>query len=260
MYHMGNIKTTNCPECETDIQIDLDNLSDEFMCHKCECEFYVDYPIEENTSSTTRIICIADTHLLHEKIEYPQGDILIVAGDITPLGNGYDTKNVLRFLSQLKYKHIILIAGNHDFWFEDYPLAEEITKTYNITYLNDSGVTINGIKFWGSPVSPEFCNWAFNRSQLQLRKHWNLIPKDTDVLITHTPPYSILDQNKSKHNCGCKELLKRINIIKPKYSIFGHIHESYGSLIQNDITFINCSVVDENYKVVNKPVVVEIRK
>ena len=126
----------------------------------------------------------------------------------------------------------------------------EILADYpNITYLNDSGVTIEGIKFWGSPVTPWFHNWAFNRVGEEITKHWDLIPADTDVLITHGPPKGILDETvHGRLHVGCGHLLKKVLEIKPKVHVFGHIHEARGVHEEAGIKFINASCVDLRYE------------
>ena len=132
----------------------------------------------------------------------------------------------MKHLFQLPYKHKIVIAGNHELgWDSDTKdLKNELT---NCTYLEDSSVEINGLKIYGTPYQPEFGRWAFNleRGQECLDK-WDQIPSDTDILITHGPPLGFGDQNKRNVRCGCVELLHSVQQrIKPKYHIYGHIHE-----------------------------------
>jgi Icc-related predicted phosphoesterase len=125
----------------------------------------------------------------------------------------------------------------------------------NIYYLNDSGIELEGIKFWGSPVQPEFFNWAFNKRRgHEIKRHWDMIPNDIDVLITHGGPQNILDANANNQNCGCRDLLEAVMAIQPKVHCFGHIHESYGIEEVNDTTFINASIMNGKYESVNKPI------
>jgi len=115
--------------------------------------------------------------------------------------------------------------------------------------LNDSGVTIEGIKFWGSPITPFFHDWAFNRWPAGIKPHWDLIPEEVDVLITHGPPFGILDLTTySKENVGCPILREKIFSIKPKVHVFGHIHEARGSVEIDGIKFINASSVTLRYE------------
>ncbi len=124
-----------------------------------------------------------------------------------------------------------------------------------VQYLKDSGTLVNGIKIWGSPVTPWLFNWAFNRMRGDnIGRHWDLIPEDTDILITHGPPFRTLDKNIEEIHIGCKDLFLRIQDVKPKLHIFGHVHESYGVVEKHGMTFINASVLNEKYEIVNQPI------
>ena len=129
----------------------------------------------------------------------------------------------------------------------------------NVIYLNDSGVTIEGIKIWGSPIQPWFYDWAFNRQRgSEICKHWDLIPNDTDVLMTHGPAYMRLDKTTSGHYVGCMDLLTAIRRVRPQFHISGHIHEAYGMVKEGVTTYINASVLDERYEMRNEAVVFEV--
>jgi Icc-related predicted phosphoesterase len=126
----------------------------------------------------------------------------------------------------------------------------------NLIYLNDSQIVIEGIKIWGSPIQPWFYDWAFNRQRgADIKKHWDLIHADTDILITHGPAHGILDLTMDYRNVGCEELIKKIEEIKPKYHICGHIHEAHGVLKNEATTFINASQLNVHYRPVFKPIV-----
>jgi Icc-related predicted phosphoesterase len=146
----------------------------------------------------------------------------------------------------------VLIAGNHDFFFEVAKPEEVealIAEYPGITYLNDSGATIEGIKFWGSPVTPFFHNWAFNRWPDEIKPHWDLIPEGIDVLITHGPPEGILDFTEyDRDHVGCPTLLEKVKQIKPKVHVFGHIHEARGKEEIDGTVFINASMVTLRYE------------
>jgi len=86
------------------------------------------------------------------------------------------------------------------------------------------------------------------------KEHWEKIPMNTDILITHGPPMDIMDKTEiGGHHVGCQYLAKRIKKVKPKVHIFGHIHETYGTQVHHDTTYMNCSVMDIGYSVVNPP-------
>jgi Icc-related predicted phosphoesterase len=216
-----------------------------------------------------KLVVTSDCHGRLESAELPPGDVLILAGDL--FSNRFahpetdvaaQLKDLLElddFCGRLDYEHVLLIAGNHDWVFERNRQAARQLK--NVVYLEDSGVIIDGVKFYGSPHQPEFFNWAFNlpRSGSELARVWSLIPDDTEVLITHGPPAGILDQafGKGEH-AGCELLLKRVEQVRPRLHVFGHIHGSYGQTRVGETLFVNASLCDEHYQPVNKPQVIEI--
>lgn len=211
-----------------------------------------------------KLTFLSDTHLFHrdsiQKIiltDYLQGGpILIHSGDVSGRGTLTEIREFLDWFSVLPYTHKIFIAGNHDFAFEVNPkLTTDLLKEYpGVTYLNDSAVTIEGIKFWGSPVTPYFHNWAFNRHFPDIGFHWLQIPKSTDVLITHGPPKGILDKTRfTGEHTGCPVLLEKIKEIKPKVHVFGHIHEGRGMQQVGPTLHINASSLDLNYRIVTQP-------
>jgi Icc-related predicted phosphoesterase len=206
-----------------------------------------------------KLVFISDTHNQHAKIKVPKGDFLIHAGDFTGRGHKYEVADFLDWFAAQPHKYKIFIAGNHDFLAEREPDVMKALIPKNVIYLNDSGVELEGIKFWGSPIQPWFYDWAFNRQRgADIRKHWDLIPAKTDVLITHGPPFGILDCVKRDGSMvGCQDLKKRIEDNPVKINVFGHIHEAYGFQKHDDVLFINASVLNEEYEMKNPPVVVE---
>jgi Icc-related predicted phosphoesterase len=109
-------------------------------------------------------------------------------------------------------------------------------------------------------VQPTFFDWAFNRDRgAAIDKHWQLIPKNTDILITHGPPFGVLDKTLRGEAVGCEMLLKKVNKIKPKLHVFGHIHEGYGMIDKKNTTFVNASVLDIRYNLRNEPVIIEYK-
>jgi Icc-related predicted phosphoesterase len=209
-----------------------------------------------------KVIAISDTHGQHiaKSLVLDDADMIIHAGDISLNKKERSVIDFLNWYSSLDYKYKIFIAGNHDFFFEkekDEKIKNLIPQ--NIIYLNDSGVNIEGINIWGSPIQPLFYNWAFNRRRgAEISKHWELIPENTDILITHGPPFSILDKTTGNDYVGCKDLLVKLNKIKPKFHIFGHIHEGYGQIEKEGTIFINASLMTSDYKLKNKPILFEV--
>jgi predicted phosphohydrolase len=211
-----------------------------------------------------RIVCISDTHNKHGQIVVPDGDVLIHAGDATMLGTVAEVGAFFNWFGGQPHQHKIFIAGNHDWLFEKDPALARSMVPPGVHYLEDSGLVIkdlNGqgsVRFWGSPITPEFCGWAFNRNQAEIGMHWDLIPKDTDVLITHGPPVGILDSNMFGGRCGCWDLRRSVWRVSPKLHVFGHIHESFGEWDEGGVKFVNACQLDGLYDLVNKPVVVDL--
>lgn len=208
-----------------------------------------------------KIVCISDTHSQHHVMEIPFGDILIHAGDVSKRGSKEEVLDFLHWFSQQPHRYKICIAGNHDWFFEKH--ANQI-QTYipdNIIYLNDTGIEIEGLNIWGSPIQPTFYNWAFNRDRGEsIKRHWDMIPQNIDVLITHGPPFGMLDQIDNGDHVGCKALLNKVNTVQPLYHIFGHIHEGYGINNAKNTTFINASLLTEKYVYKNKPIEINLLK
>ena len=204
-----------------------------------------------------KLIAIADTHGLHRSLEIPDGDILIHAGDLTRHGSLDDVLEFNDFLDSLPHPYKIVIAGNHDLCFEKERKGCEELLT-NCIYLQDQEITIDGVKFYGSPWQPWFYDWAFNLERgPEIRAKWDLIPEDTNVLITHGPPFGIGDLTARGDQAGCQDLLEVIEKIKPAVHIFGHIHECYGISSNGVTTFINASSCDQLYQPANAPVAYE---
>lgn len=214
-----------------------------------------------------KITAISDTHGLHSKLngKLPGGDLIIHSGDISNRGFKQEVREFLDWFSSLdNYTHKVFIAGNHDFFFEEAHEIEiwELLNMYpNVTYLKDDFVEIglgeNKFKVYGSPYQPEFNQWAFNlpRRGDALYEKWKEIPTDADILITHGPPNEILDLSNGNINCGCELLNEEIfNRVKPKFHIFGHIHEAYGYTFREGTHFINASSLDSRYRPNNDPV------
>lgn len=206
-----------------------------------------------------KLVLISDTHACHRKFTTPPGDVLIHAGDI--MNSGYDGDEIRdfnRWLADQPQTSKLVIAGNHDWLFENHRSTRNLIT--NATYLENSGVTINGVKFWGSPARPEFCDWSFNYKRgEEIDKIWSMIPDDTDVLITHGPPAGHRDWVKSGHeSLGCANLLGHVKRIKPKLHVFGHIHGGYGEDYDGNTHFVNASLLNEAYKPTNKAIVVEL--
>jgi predicted phosphodiesterase len=215
-----------------------------------------------------KITCISDTHNQHNNIPSKYlagGDCIIHSGDMTGRGSRVEVETFLAWYNELPYTHKILIAGNHDFFFEEapeYEIEAVLAKYPNITYLNDSGIEIEGLKIWGSPVQPWFYSWAFNRKGTDICHHWDMIPLDTDILITHGPAKGYLDLTLHGDVTGCPYLLEKISeLTNLKLFVHGHIHEAYGRVdFPDGGVFLNASVLNARYIMSNLPHEIEITK
>lgn len=228
-----------------------------------------------------KIICISDTHNLHDRIVIPDGDMILHAGDESMLGTSDELESFVRWYAKLPHKHKIWIAGNHSWGMESDQAAfgrfhfkrrlhqcdvnglreyiEQLCTDLGVTYLNNTGVTVEGLKIWGSPDQPAFCGWGFNRSNMFLTEHWKTIPDDTDILITHAPAYGILDTLENGDMVGDVPLMKRLNALPNlKLHLCGHIHPSYGTIQVGNTIHANGSILDDSYQIRNKPIILEI--
>ena len=212
------------------------------------------------------IDCISDLHGNYPNLE--GGDLLIIAGDLTTSDTEDQYIDFWRWTCYQNYKKVIVIAGNHDNYLENFPGTLKDGGDH-LEYLCDSATEFEGLSIWGSPWTLTFpginphCT-AFTGTEAELEAKFALIPNDVHILITHGPPYSILDQTIRGENVGSRSLFQEFysERIKPKLHIFGHIHESYGHIPKfmdaPGVQFVNCSHVNEHYKPVNKPIRIEV--
>lgn len=214
-----------------------------------------------------RIVCISDTHNCNEKISVPDGDLLVHAGDATIKGTDKEVIDFLCWFAGLPHKHKVLIAGNHDWLFQtDNRFARSLIAETKVTYLQDSSEEIAGLKFYGSPWQPRFYDWAFNLNRgAEMAEKWEMIPDDTNILITHGPPNGILDVVETRFGGsheGCEELRKRVEDLgskgQLKLHVFGHIHGGYGVHDQFGLKFVNASTCDEEYHPTQSPIVIDL--
>lgn len=195
----------------------------------------------------SKLVLISDTH--GYKPELPEGDILLHGGDLTGNGTIRECQEALDWLNAQPHKYVVAVAGNHDFAFED---AKPALKMGRVIYLENYLIELEGLRIYGSPVQPRFCDWAFNVDRGEaIRKYWDMIPDKLDVLITHGPPMGILDQAAPYFNSehlGCEELAVAVDRVKPRLHMFGHIHGGRGYKKFNGTEFFNASIVSEAYR------------
>ena len=217
-----------------------------------------------------RLVCLSDTHNRHREIAVPEGDVLVHAGDATMRGSRREVEDFAAWLVALPHRHKVFVPGNHDWMFQREPQAARALIP-GVVYLEEAGVTLDGVSFWGSPWQPWMMSWAFNlRRGEPLRRKWELVPAGTDVLVTHTPPHGIQDRvmkitgrdfaaaTGHDRHVGCEELRAALPRIRPRVHVFGHIHEGHGILEDDGTRFVNPSCVDMNYREIQPPLVVEL--
>lgn len=205
-----------------------------------------------------RIVMISDTHAKWQKLVIPECDVLISAGDYSFRGEKHLVKNFHEWLSKQPARHVISVQGNHETWVEK-NLQEAKDLVFQVAprvkFVVEESFEIEGVKFHGSAITPWFYDWAWNVERgPAIKAHWDKIPDDTQVLITHGPPHGQLDivyyadGVTPKERVGCYELEERIRELKQlKLHVFGHIHGSAGERTFNGVTYINASICDEMY-------------
>jgi len=215
------------------------------------------------------IDCIGCLHGHYPELE--GGDLLIVTGDLTARDRPSEYDDFLNWMKDQKYEKKILIAGNHD---NTFSTAEssffEMIKLFGIDYLCDSGTQFEGLKIWGSPWSLSFpginpkCT-AFTGTEEEIAVHFAKIPSDTDILVTHSPPFGIRDgisiEDGSLFHAGSHSLLSRLEYLPIRLHVFSHIHEGYGIETRDRVLIsdnkiesrinVNCAHMDAKYRPIN---------
>lgn len=235
--------------------------------------------IPPKAEGAIRFVCLSDTHSHHTDLipHLPDGDVLLHAGDFSNVGHESEIISFNDFLGKVQYKHKVVIAGNHDVPFHpDYydatfanrwrmyhkqKLDSEKMKGLltNCIYLEDDEVTVEGIRIYGSPWQPEFCDWAFNLHGPELEQIWKRIPTGSDIVMTHGPAYNHCDFTSNKERAGCSHLLKELTKrVMPKVHVSGHIHEGYGISRENGMLFMNASNCSLRYKAEHAPIVFDL--
>ena len=188
-----------------------------------------------------RILQISDTHNQHRLLtNMPKADVVVHCGDFADNGTEEEVLDFLNWFIDLPYPYKLFVTGNHDLCLWDAQNIEDLPD--NVFFLQDRGVTIEGVKFFGI---------AYNHSE-------SLIPEGTHIVVTHEPPIMILDQSAGRH-WGNFPLLNRIKEVKPRYHFFGHAHEGYGIQKQEGIVFSNASLLDDKNRLIRKPRLIQIQ-
>jgi Icc-related predicted phosphoesterase len=240
-------------------------------------------------------VAISDIHNNQDVLNLPEGDLLLVAGDMTDTASYKELSAFSSFLTNQKdkFRKIIIVPGNHEITFDEKfylksgeryhkPLLDNkkakelLLSNPNITYLEDSGCEFEGVKIWGTPWIPPIGKWAFSLPNSKFAKEiFGKIPEDTDILISHAPPFGVLDEVSHKgyevdqktgkrvviidrESMGSKELRQRVMEVRPKLHVFGHVHEGNGQCQIDGILFANVAIMTKEHKPENKPKLIEI--
>jgi Icc-related predicted phosphoesterase len=203
---------------------------------------------------------ISDTHTYHDLLKIPNGiDTVIHSGDCSnprdPYNNEPEVREFIDWYKELPIKNKIYVAGNHDTSIEKRLVTKQDFEDNNIIYLENDYITIDGIKIFGSPHTPQFGNWAFMKDRTKLERFWRLAIDDyADIVVTHGPPKGALDKSYDRNNlmemCGDKSLLNRIFEIEPKLSLFGHIHSNKDIINAGTLKFGDKQTIFSNGSVV----------
>jgi Icc-related predicted phosphoesterase len=205
-----------------------------------------------------RLVMLSDTHGCHREVDVPGGDILIHAGDFTLFSKSLKAiEDFNDWLEELPHKYRLVVPGNHEFFLEAAPERRSLLS--HATVLINEGIDIDGLRIWGSPVTPLY-GGAFGLISPEDRKRlYARISEDTDILITHGPPYGILDvaPGSSIHS-GCTELLHAVLRIRPRLHVFGHIHGAGGICTTEHTTFVNAALPGVDAEIERAPVMLDI--
>jgi len=203
---------------------------------------------------------ISDTHSYHTLIKIDEScDVIIHSGDCSnprdPYTNEPEVRDFIHWFKSLPIKHKIYVAGNHDTSIEKGLITKKDFEAYNIIYLENDYVTIEGIKIFGSPHTPQFGNWAFMKDRSKINKVWEKVDDDVDIFVVHGPPKGILDLSYSREGvleyCGCNALKTHIlGRIKPKLVCFGHIHNTEDIINAGTLKLSNYPTIFSNGSVV----------
>lgn len=230
-----------------------------------------------------RIVALSDQH--GHLPEIPPCDLLIIAGDVCPdrigpfLGmhapeqqKSWFERQVRPWLAAAPATHKILTWGNHDWcgqlcrFRHDSPSE---ASTTDLRILVDEATTVvaddDSISIWATPWSNQFMHWAFMKAPAELEEVYAQIPRGVDILVSHQPPYGHGDwtfdaySGKPGH-VGSRELLAAIERVQPRLVICGHIHNGHGRSEHRGIPIYNVSVVDEEYRLVHQPTLIELTR
>lgn len=261
-------------------------LRDRLRCASADHMLVADPIKTPRPPNCKRLVLISDTHNAHRAVQskLPPGDILVHAGDFTDVGSAHDVQQFAAWAREMgaRYEAVVVIAGNHDLSLEKATYAHNYKRfghgrmadsdaliaelRQSCVYLEHEAATVGGLRFFGSPYQPEFCDWAFNMGrETECRQRWaSMIPehdaRPIDVLVTHGPPLGHGDSCVGSGPQGCWDLLDFVESRPPLLHVFGHIHEGYGATTNGRTVFANASSMNYHYDVraLHPPMVIDV--
>jgi Icc-related predicted phosphoesterase len=212
-----------------------------------------------------KIVCTSDTHGRPEW-KIPPCDVFIHCGDFTSSGSFFETNAFAQKLYDSQVvRHFLLVPGNHDRYFEQQFEAVERLFDSRCHILIDQEITIEGIRFYGSPWTPLFNHWCFMASEKELEQFYNEMPNTLDVLITHGPPLGILDPGFKTKHAGSQALRNAIERRQIRHHVFGHLHGAGGQTVSETLNdahtvtyFSNVSACNEYYSITHSPFTINL--
>jgi Icc-related predicted phosphoesterase len=211
-----------------------------------------------------KVVAISDLHGHLPKVEnMPEGEVLAIAGDLCP-GKGLTNQfswldEAFRaWLALLPYRHVVATWGNHD-WAGEYTSRIQLLRL-PVHWLVDSGVVLEGVRFWGAPWTMPINHWAFMKPDHEASRHWDKIWDDADVVVVHGPPFGVGDLTTHGDRPGSRSLRARLEVVQPQLAVFGHIHEAFGRSMQPGGVWANVSSCNRRYELANPPQVFEVAR
>ncbi|KAJ8110333.1 hypothetical protein OPT61_g6801 [Boeremia exigua] len=192
---------------------------------------------------------------LREASALPPGDVLIHAGDLTNQGSYDELERTVAWLEKAPFEAKIVVAGNHEITLDEQFYEEKgsrwkwptwqsprgcmklLRDSKTITYLENQSTVVSlkkpsgpqtCFRVFGSPSTPGNGNWAFEYQEQDAEKLWSAIPKDAQIVVTHTPPKGHCDAATKDDRSGCPALFQRLAVVRPLLHVCGHIHEARG--------------------------------
>ena len=228
-----------------------------------------------------RIVALSDQHGCTPDIE--PCDLLLIAGDICPdrirdavamfqpeAQAAWFDRMIRPWVASSPATHRVATWGNHDFcgqacdFSSDAP-AHAASTTLQIAVDDLVHIPTAGdgtLRVWATPWSIAFGDWAFMKTPEELAATYAHIPEGTDVVMSHQPPYGygdlVTELSGERVHVGSHELLAAIERVKPRLVVCGHIHGGHGRYEHLGIPIYNVSVVDERYRNVHAPTVIEL--